>query len=377
MSLQLIENQEDLQYLSKTLCGRNRLAIDLEAAGFHRYSDEVCLLQITSEEQTYLVDTLSLNPADSLRPIFQDPETVLILHGGVFDLRLLHRDLQIFPVQLFDTQIAASLAGEPALGLAALLSKYFDIELSKKYQRADWAKRPLSKEMMAYAAADTQYLSLLWNLLAEKLEALDRSSWVVEECAALSKLRWKPQTNSDPVLKIKGSKHLSNRELERLRAICRWRESIAKKTDRAHFRVVGDPVLLKIAELQSNELSSIGQIKGISNKILTKFGRALTENLGRVDNLPSEQCLGYPRKRETGRPRLSVKEERAFDQLKSIRNNTADQLKIARGSLMSNSLLSHIATKQVGNTHDLLKIDGVRTWHVEVCGDEILNALKS
>jgi ribonuclease D len=196
MSVQLIKNQEDARHLSKTLNGQNRLAIDLEAAGFHRYSDKVCLLQITSGDNTFLVDTLSVDPSNTLRPLFQDPNVLLVLHGGVFDLRLLHRDLQIFPLNLFDTQIAASLVGEPSLGLAALLKKYFGIELSKKYQKADWAKRPLSDEMLEYAAADTQSLCLLSDLFIEKLQDLDRLSWATEESRALADLRWKSEPNS-------------------------------------------------------------------------------------------------------------------------------------------------------------------------------------
>ena len=376
MSVQLIENQEDLEHLVQTVRGKDRLAIDLEAAGFHRYSDKVCLLQITSDDQTFLVDTLSVDPSDSLRPIFQNPDTVLVLHGGVFDLRLLQRDLRIFPVQLFDTQIAASLVGEPSLGLAALLSKHLNIDLSKKYQRADWAKRPLSKEMLAYAAADTQHLNVLCDILTKQLDILHRSSWVAEECSALSKLRWEPETESDPVLKIKGSKHLSNRELERLRGICEWRDTIAKNIDRAHFRVAGDPVLLEIAKLQSNQLSAIGRIKGMSDKILIKFGKTLIKRLERIDNLPAEQWMGYPTQKGPRRHRLSNKEERTLEQLKVIRNKAADRLKIARGSIMSNSLLSHIATIQVDHSADLLQIDGVRNWHIEALGNDILDALK-
>ncbi|SVB72126.1 uncharacterized protein METZ01_LOCUS224980 [marine metagenome] len=377
MSVQLIESAEDIRHLSQTLIGQTRLAIDLEAAGFHRYSDKVCLLQITFADQTFLIDTLSVDSSEELRPIFQDPNTLLILHGGAFDLRLLHRDLHIFPVHLFDTQIAASLIGESSLGLAALLNKYLGVELSKKYQRADWAKRPLSKEMLAYAAADTQHLSSLCDLLTERLHGLGRLSWVAEESEALAGLRWKTVPPSDPVLRVKGSKYLSDKETERLRAACQWRESIAKQLDRAHFRVAGDPVLLEIARLQSCGLSSITNIKGMPSKIVTRFGRTLVNDLERIDSLQADQLIGYPSTRVAKRLRLSDTEEKALDKLKLCRNRTADQLGIARGSLMSNALLSQIASSRVGHSNDLLKMHGVRNWHIEVFGDDILKALKT
>ena len=377
MSVQLIKNQEDARHLSKTLDGQNRLAIDLEAAGFHRYSDKVCLLQITSGDNTFLVDTLSVDPSNTLRPLFQDPNVLLVLHGGVFDLRLLHRDLQIFPLNLFDTQIAASLVGEPSLGLAALLKKYFGIELSKKYQKADWAKRPLSDEMLEYAAADTQSLCLLSDLLIEKLQDLDRLSWATEESRALADLRWKSEPNSDPVLRIKGSKHLLDREIERLRTACKWRDTVARKTDRAHFRVAGDPVLLEIAKLGSYGLSSISKVKGMSSQVLKQFGQDLFKDLESVDNLPANQLTGYPISTSPRRPRLSLKEEKLLDGLKLVRNQIANQLNIARGSIMSNTLLSHIATSPIHALGDLAGVKGVRKWHIQNFGDDILEVFRN
>ncbi|HIF39338.1 MAG TPA: hypothetical protein EYQ69_09200 [Gemmatimonadetes bacterium] len=377
MSVQLIDNQEDTWHLSKALSEQDRFAIDLEAAGFHRYSDQVCLLQITSGDKTFLVDTLLVDPTDTLRPLFQSPNILLVLHGGAFDLRLLHRDLQIFPVNLFDTQIAASLVGEPSLGLAALLNKYLGIELSKKYQKADWASRPLSDEMLEYATADTQNLCLLSDLLIEKLRDLDRLSWATEESRALADLRWNPEPNLDPVLRIKGSKHLLDREIERLRTACNWRDTIARKTDRAHFRVAGDPVLLEIAKLGSYGLSSISKVKGMSSKVLKKFGKNLLNDLERIDSLPANQLTGYPIRTSPRRPRLSLKEEKTLDELKLIRNQMANQFKIARGSIMSNALLSHIATSRINGPDDLLRIKGVRKWHIQNFGDDILEVLRN
>ena len=83
------------------------------------------------------------------------------MHGSDFDLVLLRRDLSIGLRGLFDTQIAGALLGRESLGLASLLKDYHGVELSKKYQRADWAMRPLTEGMLEYAAADTQYLNTL------------------------------------------------------------------------------------------------------------------------------------------------------------------------------------------------------------------------
>ncbi len=202
MTIRLISDAGSLQELGEGLTGESRVAVDLEAAGFHRYSDRVCLLQVSSSDQNFVVDTLAVDPSPVLRGPLESPTVTVLLHGGDYDLRLLDRDLDLHPVKLFDTQTAAALLGEPSLGLAALLEKYLDVHVSKKYQRADWARRPLPDEMLDYAASDTRHLHELADLLTERLDAVGRRSWAEEESALMETLRWNAEGDVDPVTKI-------------------------------------------------------------------------------------------------------------------------------------------------------------------------------
>ena len=224
------------------------MAVDLEAAGFHRYSDRVCLLQVTSGNQNFIVDTLAVDPSDVLRGPLESPTVTVLLHGGDYDLRLLDRDLDLHPVTLFDTQTAAALLGEPSLGLAALLKKYLDVHVSKKYQRADWAKRPLPDEMLDYAASDTRHLHQLADLLTERLDTLGRRSWAEEESALMETLRWHSDGEIDPVTKIKGVRKFELRDVALIREAWLWRDEIARARDRAPFRVAGDPAIRRSYE---------------------------------------------------------------------------------------------------------------------------------
>ena len=137
MSLELIERAESLREVVDRLESIDRIAVDLEAAGFHRYSDRVCLVQLSTPDDTWVLDPLAVEVADALRPCLEDPGVQVLVHGADYDIRLLDRDFGIHPRSIFDTQVAASLLGEPSIGLAALLEKYVGVELSKKYQRAD------------------------------------------------------------------------------------------------------------------------------------------------------------------------------------------------------------------------------------------------
>ena len=156
--IRYVDDPTSLEDARAALAGAGALAVDCEAAGFHRYSDRLCLLQVTCGERTYLFDPFVLDPAPALEEPLRDPSVEVVMHGADFDLRLLDRDLGLRVRSLFDTQIAASLLGVTGVGLQTLLRDRFGIRLSKKYQQADWARRPLPEPMLEYAARDTAHL---------------------------------------------------------------------------------------------------------------------------------------------------------------------------------------------------------------------------
>ena len=361
--------------MADALAGETRLAVDLEAAGFHRYSDRVCLVQVSSPEETYLVDTLAVDPSPALRGPFEGPDVGLILHGGDYDLRLLDRDLDLHPVGLFDTQTAAALLGEPSLGLASLLETYFGVRLSKKYQRADWAKRPLPEEMLAYAAADTQHLHALADLLRERLESMGRLAWAQEESAVMESLRWSEDPDADPVTKVKRARYLEPRDVSLLREAWLWRDEIARKRDRALFRIVADAVLLEVVQERPGSVSGLAEMSGFSPHLAERSGRSLLDRLERIDRVEDDDVIGYPRSNRSGPGRPVPEVEEVADRLKAARNRRSEELGIARGTLVSNTLLLEIARAGPANGEELLAVPGVRRWQVEAVGEVLLDAL--
>ena len=375
MRFQLITDPRGVQELADALAGETRLAVDLEAAGFHRYSDRVCLVQVSSPEATYLVDPLAVDPALALRGPLEAPDVRIIFHGGDYDLRLLDRDLDLHPVNLFDTQTAAALLGEPSLGLASLLETYFSVNLSKKYQRADWAKRPLSEEMLAYAASDTQYLHALADLLCERLDAMGRLAWAQEESSLMESLRWSEEGQADPVTKVKRARYLGLREVALLREAWLWRDEIARRRDRAPFRVVSDNVLVEVVQVRPRSVSGLAEMSGFSPQLADRSGRSLLDCLERIDRVDTEELVGYPRSNRTGPGRPPPEIVEMADRLKAARNRRSEELGIARGTLVSNTLLLEIARAGPENGEALLAVQGVRRWQVVAVGDALLEAL--
>jgi ribonuclease D len=374
MTIRLISDSGSLQELGESLAGESRVAVDLEAAGFHRYSDRVCLLQVSSGDKNFVVDTLAVDPSEVLRGPLESPTVTVILHGGDYDLRLLDRDLDLHPVKLFDTQTAAALLGEPALGLAALLKKYLDVHVSKKYQRADWAQRPLPEEMLDYAASDTRHLHELADLLTERLDAVGRRSWAEEESTLMEALRWNSTGEVDPVTKVKGARGLELREIALLREAWLWRDEVARARDRAPFRVAGDPALLEVVRDRPRDVSALGRVHGFSPQLAERSGKELLDRLEQTDRLDASELVGYPRGPAGPRRPLPEVEEVA-NRLKSVRNEVAVALGVDRGVLMSNTVILEIARVHPRSVEELAAVTGVRRWQMETLADRFLGVL--
>ena len=216
----MIDTEEKLNALLPALRAAPWLALDTEADSLHAYPEKLCLLQISAEGIEALVDPLASVPLAPLLKIFGDH--TLIMHGSDYDLRLFRKTFDFTPKAIFDTMLAARLLGLREFGLGNLVAKYLNVKLEKGPQKANWARRPLTERMEAYARNDTHYLKALVDLLAAELKAKGRLTWHQQSCAQLildcTTLR---APDPDSVWRVKGSHHLSPAAMGVLRAI--WR----------------------------------------------------------------------------------------------------------------------------------------------------------
>ena len=375
-----IKSPEQAEGLAARLESASRIALDCEAAGFHRYSDKLCLLQLTVDDQTYVVDPLAFDPRALLGPAIERPELPVVMHGADFDLRLLSRDLGIHIRGLLDTQIYASLIGLEGLGLAALLEKRFGVKLSKKYQRADWAERPLTEGMLEYAADDTRYLFELFDQLEAEITALGRLEWAREECLALEAVAddvadSEGDEPEDPVIRVKGARDLSPRQVTALRTALEWRDEIARARDRATFRVIGDPPLIEAVALNPRRVEELVDIRGFPNGLAREEGKELLRRFRAVAEMPEEALTPYPRGVRRGAPRPPQELEAMVDRLKGVRNEVAAGLELPRGTVLSNSVIIAIAKAGPRTMDELLAVDGMRRWKAELMGERLLAAV--
>ncbi len=371
-----IQNENQANTLKEDLSRASQIAVDCEAAGFHRYSDRLCLVQLTTDAATYILDALSFDVSPLLRSSLEHPEVQVNMHGSDFDLVLLRRDLSISLRGLFDTQIAGALLGRESLGLASLLKDYHGVELSKKHQRADWAMRPLTEGMLEYAAADTHYLNTLSDQIHTELCARGRESWLVEECQALEESSSAQRSEDiDPVSRVKGARELTLRQLTALRQALQWRDKLAREKDKALFRIVGDGPLLEAVLMNPHHPRELFDIKGFPKGLARSNGSDLVHVLESAAQVPESELQSYPSRPRARSRRSSPETEALLEALKLVRNALAEKLGIAKGTLLSNAVLTRVAKANPKSLDSLAEVEGMRRWKIEVVGDSLLEVI--
>ena len=373
--IRYVDDRGSLEDARGALAAADLLAVDCEAAGFHRYSDRLCLVQVTCGGRTYLFDPLALDPAPALEAPLRDPTVDVVMHGADFDLRLLDRDLGLGIRALFDTQVAASLLGIDGVGLGTLLGTRFGIRHSKKYQQADWAKRPLPGPMLEYAARDTVHLADLAGQLRTELSEAGRLEWALEECRTLEAVRFESPPARDPVLQVREARNLGAREVDRLREALDWRDRIARQRDRAPFRIAGNRTLVEAAESNPGTISELAGVSGMNAALARERGGELIRRFRSVDRMPAETLTGYPYRTAAGNGRhrrRGPEVERRLTRLKAVRNEAAARLGLDRGTLLSNAVLEVIAEAAPSGHAELTGLRGVRRWQSDLLGAELL-----
>jgi len=245
-SWRVIDSDGKLAEFLPALRGAEWVALDTEADSLHAYPEKLCLIQISTVNSDRLVDPLA--PVDLSRLWPELKKHRLILHGADYDLRLLRKTQSFVPDRIFDTMLASRLLGEREFGLFNLVQRHLGIALEKGSQKADWARRPLTPRMEAYARSDTHFLKPLSDILTEQLRRKERLAWLEQSCEHLiADCAVPPQPDADLVWRLKGCNKLPRHSLAVLREIWHWREREALAANRPPYFVLSHETLLHLA----------------------------------------------------------------------------------------------------------------------------------
>ena len=374
MPLHLIQTLPEYSDLLERLRLEPLVAVDTEAASFHRHRDRVYLLQLSTRTETHLVDPLAIAGLPGFGELLADPAIELVFHDADYDLRLLGYEFGFRAATLFDTRIAAQFLNEPGIGLAAMLEKYVGVTPDKRFQRADWSVRPLTQPMLEYAAMDTRHLPVLRDILRDHLTERGKLTWAEEEFALATAVRWPaPESPEVAALSMKGARALSPRGLAVFRELYVWRTRTAEALDRAAFRIIGNEALIALAERTPRDAAALAAIPGVGKDLVERRGKEILAAIERGLEVPEADLPRFPR---AARHRPDPAFEGRLERLKALRVRLVGQLDLQPGVISPNWLLEGVARAAPRNLEELAKVEGIRRWQMSQFGNELLDAVK-
>ncbi len=256
--LHWVDTDEALGRLGEDLARHSIFAVDLEHHSFQSYYGLTCLMQISTAEADYLVDTILLR--ESIGPIlggaFSDASKLKVFHGAQSDIQWLQRDFNVFIVNMFDTFFASKELGYASHSLAFLLSHYVGITLDKQYQLADWRVRPIEGDLARYARMDTHYLLYVYERIKQDLAVKAKGQpqlilSVLRSSAQSALTLFKPDTfdpNGWRTIVGRSSVRHSEREIARIKAIFAWRDVTGRKEDLSASAVIPNGLVIQLAQ---------------------------------------------------------------------------------------------------------------------------------
>ena len=217
------------------------VAIDTEFMRERTYFARLCLIQLASDDVAAIVDPLAISDLAPLRELLTDPDVVKVFHAGSQDLEIFYRLFEVATAPIFDSQIAATLAGFPQqVGYGALVKEVMGVTLDKGDTYTDWAKRPLSETQVEYALNDVRYLPEIRRRLLAEMEREGRIDWLAADFARLEDPATYEVAPRELWRRVKRVSSLNRRQLAVAREVTAWREIEAQRRDVPKRWVVGD-----------------------------------------------------------------------------------------------------------------------------------------
>ncbi|MGE0222927.1 MAG: ribonuclease D [Acetobacteraceae bacterium] len=363
----LITSTAELDAVCRRLRQDPYVTVDTEFMRERTYWPELCVVQLGGAQEVAVVDALAegidLSP---LGELLADQAVMKVFHAARQDIEIFVLRFGDVPRPMFDTQVAAMVAGfGDQVGYDSLVSGLTGGSIDKAHRFSDWSVRPLSQAQIAYAAADVTHLREVYERLCARLAAEDRLEWVAEEMAILSN----PDTyRADPETAWERLRPRSNnrRFLGVLKALAAWREREAQRVNVPRQRLVKDEVLLEIAATAPSTPEALTRARGITKGFAEgRVGAALLEVVAATKALPDDALPPAPSNRDSARPSAAL-----VSLLKVLLAAKCESHHVAPRLVASSDDIDRLALEEAP------EIPALHGWRREVFGDDAL-ALKS
>jgi len=364
-----IDTPEALTNLAETLLQCPQVAVDTESNSLYVYQEQVCLIQFSTPQADYLVDPLKLRDLSPLAALFAAESIEKIFHAAEYDIICLKRDFGFTFRTIFDTMHAARILGRNEVGLASLLKEEFGLDLEKRYQRADWAKRPLPPAMLEYARHDTHYLIPLRERLAAALRQKGLWELAQEDFRRLTETPVPPaESPRGPDWNLAQRFNLTPRQMAVLAALYAFRDEEARRANLPLFKILSNDALLEIAIALPQSPRELARLGVLSASQRARYQQDLLEAVRRGLASPPPE-----------RPRNGPPDEALLarlERLRQWRKQTARRLGVESDIILPRDLLEKIARENPSDLEALETIMRSTPWRFRRFGYEILQVLQ-
>lgn len=366
-----IADPPGLQSLCRQLRERERFALDTEFVGEDSFVPRLELIQVAADGLCAVIDFPAIGGLDRFADLLHDPQIEKIFHAGRQDIELFYSHTGQVPAPIFDTQMAAAMVGYGTqVAYASLVQRVLGTKLEKSHTLSNWSQRPLTKEQIAYALEDVQFLLPVYEHLREKLRSLGRLDWMKEEFLRLeSKLGEGTQDVRLRYQRIRGWDSLKPRSAAVLRELAAWRDEEARRRNVPRGQVIRDEVLLELARRTPSTLALLRATRGLHLSEVDRNGEAILATIKTGLALPKSDWpdIARPSKPEPETAGLA-------DLLQAVLKARALEMEIAP-SLLASSADLH-ALVEAGQDCGGLDVPILQGWRRKLAGELLLQVLE-
>jgi ribonuclease D len=293
-----IRTAPELDCAIESLLAAPVVAIDTEFMRERTYFARLCLVQAATAEEVFLIDAIELGDAIApLARVLEAPGIVKVFHAAQQDVEVLLRATRTAPAPLFDTQVAATLAGFPTqVGYGQLVKDLLGVTIDKSDTFTDWAARPLSETQLSYAAADVRHLIVAYEMLRSRLEREGRLGWLAEDFERLADPATYAADPREQWRRVKRASSLDARSLAVLREVAAWREPEAQRRDLPKRWLISDESLIEIARRRPRDAAALSSLRGVSDRVASRNSGGLFDALRAGEGLPADQLPKLPKR---------------------------------------------------------------------------------
>jgi ribonuclease D len=284
----IITQPAQLEWCLEHLSSVDAIGFDTEFVGEDAYRPELCLIQIATAEQLFVIDPLTVGSLEGFWKLLLDPARVTVVHAGREDIRICLFQVGQPPANLFDVQIAAGLVGLTyPIGYGGLVNDLLGHRMTKGETLTDWRRRPLLPAQVRYAFDDVRYLLPVRKKLTDKLKRLKRTQWAEEEFATLvRKSVGDEESTAERWRKVKGIGGLDRRGLAIARELYSWRDRFAERINRPPRHLLRDDVLAELSRRGPSKTEDLSAYRGVPRAEL----EPIVEAIRKAKSLPLDQC---------------------------------------------------------------------------------------